>query len=608
MIRKLFSACAAAFLALLFLTSFAEASSSKEEVRIAFISGMPNEVTELTLFPTVDYLRSKLGDKYTFQVFDISQKDLIEEIRAQKPNFLITPSEVFLKLSQTPQLGAHDIAALKSVFSSKTDRSVGSVFVTRSDRSDIQTIADMKGKRVAATHEESLSGWWAALGELADRGFDPENFFVSHRFTRGRHLGVIEEVLSGASDIGILGTCMLEAYEASGILEANALKVIEPYERIDDDLHFYCRRSTQNLYPGPIMVSLGSTPDQMTKDIASALFAMPPALSSEWAVGNDYSQVIGLMKNLKFGFYSNLRDYSISALLKRYQTEILIVFFALLFFIMNETRVHYLVNKRTAELKAALHAKELAEEEAVRGRKRLLHIERSGVISQMSNIIAHELKQPLGALLNYAAVLNLRLKDRFNEDPLTKTIVSNVATETKRIASIVDSVRKFAKKEQPAHVPSDLVQIISKAIRTFHQQEEAQTEIPFKAAIAGSAPVLADPLSLELLILNLIRNAVSASKEAAKPKVSLRLTDAGKQWKVQLKNNGEHLNDATFEKLEHAAESTKAEGLGLGLAIVREIADMHGASLHFERNKEGGVTAELLIDKNTSNQQGRNNG
>lgn len=141
----------------------------------------------------------------------------------------------------------------------------------------------------------------------------------------------------------------------------------------------------------------------------------------------------------------------------------------------------------------------LLDQEIKDGRKRLSHIERSGVISQMSNIIAHELKQPLGALLNYAAVLKLRLNDKMAEDPLTKTVVENMDAETRRISRIVDSVRKFAKKEQPAHIEYDLVRIVEKAIRTFHQQEEAKTAVPFRTDVA-TAPVLADPLSLELLI------------------------------------------------------------------------------------------------------------
>ena len=304
--------------------------------------------------------------------------------------------------------------------------------------------------------------------------------------------------------------------------------------------------------------------------------------------------------------YENLRDYSLGALLQRYKTELLILLTILLFLIGNELRVHHLVNKRTAELKGALEAKNAAEQEAVLGRKRLSHIERSGVISQMSNIIAHELKQPLGALLNYAAVLKLRLNDRMTEDPLTKTVVENIDAETRRISHIVDSVRKFAKKEQPAHIEYDLVRIVEKAIRTFHQQEEAKTAVPFRTDVA-TAPVLADPLSLELLILNLIRNAAAASKESSRPKLGVSLEPAGKRWKVTVWNNGLVLSDEQFTRLEHAAESTKPEGLGLGLSIVREIADMHSASLHFERLAKGGVRAELMIDRLATKDPEKNN-
>ena len=182
------------------------------------------------------------------------------------------------------------------------------------------------------------------------------------------------------------------------------------------------------------------------------------------------------------------------------------------------------------------------------------------------------------------------------EDPLTKTVVENMDAETRRISRIVDSVRKFAKKEQPAHIEYDLVRIVEKAIRTFHQQEEAKTAVPFRTD-AATAPVLADPLSLELLILNLIRNAAAASKESGRPKLGVSLEPVGKRWKVTVWNNGLVLSDEQFTRLEHAAESTKPEGLGLGLSIVREIADMHSASLHFERLAKGGVRAELMIDR-----------
>lgn len=211
--RKLWlSLCAGALLAAHPLQ--AEEPTQLREVRVAYIGILPSETTEHAVYPTFDFLKSQLGHKYRFKLFDISNHDFLEEINVLKPHLLFAPSEIYLQLAAIPQLNAHDIAALKSVFSSKTSASVGSVFITRADRNDINSIADMKGKRVAAANNENLSEWWAALGELKERGYAPNRFFGSERFTRERHLGAVEEVLAGSSDVGILPTCLLEAYEA----------------------------------------------------------------------------------------------------------------------------------------------------------------------------------------------------------------------------------------------------------------------------------------------------------------------------------------------------------------------------------------------------------
>lgn len=107
--------------------------------------------------------------------------------------------------------------------------------------------------------------------------------------------------------------------------------------------------------------------------------------------------------------------------------------------------------------------------------------------------------------------------------------------------------------------------------------------------------------------MNLIRNAAAASKESGRPKLGVSLGPAGKRWKVTVWNNGLVLSDEQFTRLEHATESTKPEGLGLGLSIVREIADMHSASLHFERLAKGGVRAELMIDRLATKDPEKNN-
>lgn len=345
------------------------------------------------------------------------------------------------------------------------------------------------------------------------------------------------------------------------------------------------------------MASMQNAPDKVVKDITVALFTMPDTNKSEWAVSNDFSEMLALMKDLKFGMFENLRDYSVKNLLKTYSTEIFIVLLVLLFLFLNELRIHRLVDKRTAQLSSALKAKEAAEQEAIEGRKRLSHIERSGVISQMSNIIAHELKQPLGALINYAAVLKLKAKQQGSGDDITAKVISNIDSEARRIASIVDSVRKFAKKEQAPQVPSDLLKITEKALRTFAQQEDPEASIPLKSSVQ-EAPILADPLSLELLILNIIRNGASASlSDTGKVSVKIDLEDLGNKWLLKISNKGKSLSDSQFARLSSLSESVKPEGLGLGLAIVREIADNHSAALNFERRPGGGVTASISIEK-----------
>ena len=572
-------------------------NTSRLTLTVGYIRQTANNLIDDPIGPTVEYLQEKLNHKYAFRLIPLTSSNLIHEIKSIKPEFLIIPSEYFIQISAADGLGAHDIAVRKTIFSSDASRSVGSALITSKNRGDIKTIKDLKGKTVSTSDTDTVGDWWAALGEIKRQGFEPDQFFSEIRLAPFFYAGVVAEVLSGKSDVGILPTCALEQLQGEGLLSPNAIKVIQPISNTQDQEPFYCARSTVGLYPGTVMVSMPNAPDGVVKDETVALFTMPATNKSEWAVSNDFSEILALMKELKFGMYENLRDYSFKNFLKKYSLEILLVLVGLLFLFLNEVRVHRLVDKRTYQLSSALKAKESAEQEAIEGRKRLSHIERSGVISQMSNIIAHELKQPLGALLNYAALLQLKAKQSGTQDEITNKVVSNIDGEARRIARIVDSVRKFAKKEQAPQIPIDLLKITDKALRTFAQQENPDASIPIKTSLQ-EAPILGDPLSLELLILNLVRNGASASmSDTGKVSVWIDLKDEGNKWLLKISNKGKFLTDSEFERLSSISESVKPEGLGLGLAIVREIADYHSATLNFEKRPGGGVTAYLLIEK-----------
>ena len=294
------------------------------------------------------------------------------------------------------------------------------------------------------------------------------------------------------------------------------------------------------------------------------------------------------------GPYAYLNDMTPYGIWKPNQEIIIPIIALFLLLIAYELRLHYLVKKRTSELSTALKEKEAAEDEAKRSRERLSRLERSGVISQLSSMIAHELKQPLASILNYANGLAQLAKMGRSTPEQTGFAVKSIKTEATRANAIVDRVRAYAKHEEGPLTELDLSDVSHKAIRTFTRN--ALTPVAVSDAIEPGIRVMGHELELELLTLNLIRNAGDAVKDVADPLIRVTLRRDGGKAVFQVRDNGPVVTDAVLEKLTEIEESVKPEGLGLGLAIVRDIADRHGASLSFRRNDDTGLTAEMRID------------
>ena len=103
-------------------------------------------------------------------------------------------------------------------------KTVGSTIIARNDRDDLKTLKDLRGKKIAASSPNSLGGWLAALREIRQRGYDPDNFFSSVYFAQFQTPDVISSVLNGNVDAGILTTCVLEKVESLGLIEKGILK------------------------------------------------------------------------------------------------------------------------------------------------------------------------------------------------------------------------------------------------------------------------------------------------------------------------------------------------------------------------------------------------
>lgn len=576
-----------------FLIPVSSHSEEMKVIKIGYAYGLELYEENETLKNTLQALRSHIRGS-EFQLVPLSPVDTLSEIEEQKVDFLIGPSNFFVEFrGATPfthiatRINAEGLNAAKTV---------GSTIIVRNDRKDLNTLHDLRNKKIAASTPNSLGGWLAALREISQKGHDPDSFFSSVHFAQFQTPDVISSVLNGNVDAGILTTCVLEKTERLGLIEKDSLRVIN--EQPIDKSGFSCRRSTVDLYPDMSFVATANAPEWLTREVAITLLSMPAFDGYRWSVEHDQFSIDLLMKDLGLGPYSYLKDTSLKGLINRFKNELLIALAILLFLVFNELHLRRLVKQRTKALSIALEEKERANEEAALSRQRFASLERYGIISQLGTIIAHESKQPLGTLSNYLAILQIYLEKNKEKDDFQDDILKNMSAQLDRLNGLVNSVRNFAKKKQSPLVKTNLVTVTQKALRNYEANEPGfkKIKVIFQCALA-EAFILSEALSLELLILNLIKNSyeeASLNSKEALVKVSITQEKDGR-YRLQIENSGRNMSDKDIERLVLMGESIKPEGLGLGLSIIRGIADHFGADIQFSRRAGGGVIASIYF-------------
>ena len=130
-------------------------------------------------------------------------------------------------------------------------------------------------------------------------------------------------------------------------------------------------------------------------------------------------------------------------------------------------RLNWLVNRRTRDLKVTIAEKEaIASREAAMA-KRINRMERNTIAAQMSSMIAHELKQPVAAIVNYIAVTKLRLEVLCVDDDQLDETAESIEREAFRISAIIDRVRSYVKRPDAHHAPCMLDGIVQKALMSL---------------------------------------------------------------------------------------------------------------------------------------------
>jgi two-component system sensor kinase FixL len=237
-----------------------------------------------------------------------------------------------------------------------------------------------------------------------------------------------------------------------------------------------------------------------------------------------------------------------------------------------------------------ISARLAAEEVARRSREQVELLSRVSLLGEMTASLAHELNQPLAAIVNNAtAAMQYLEQGRLNPEQL-QDILSDVVADGRRARDVMHNVRSAIKKGAAIRGRINLNDVV-KAIAHMVQPDAAAHRCIIKTFFAGDLPAIeGDPIQIQQAIINLVRNAFDAMCDAPP---SRRVVEIATHYNgdgaigVAVRDYGSGISEPIRERLFEQFFTTKDDGLGMGLAIVRSIVEAHGGTISAE-NAEGG--------------------
>ena len=237
----------------------------------------------------------------------------------------------------------------------------------------------------------------------------------------------------------------------------------------------------------------------------------------------------------------------------------------------------------------ALHE---VEDDARRNREQINLLSRVSLLGEMTASLAHELGQPLSAIITNANA-GRRLIDKGKEDPETlRDILVNVASDGHRAHEIIQNVRNTIKKGDAIRHPINLNELVTKVAHVVRPDAVAYS-CELETSLAKDLPLIeGDPVQIQQVLVNLVSNAFDAMRQTPPSQRKVEISTAGDgdgKVRLSVRDHGTGIRSEVHEQLFEQFFTTKEHGLGMGLAIVRSIVEAHGGKIHAENVADGGA-------------------
>jgi signal transduction histidine kinase len=261
---------------------------------------------------------------------------------------------------------------------------------------------------------------------------------------------------------------------------------------------------------------------------------------------------------------------------------------------LNRRRLRY----AQAELADECTRRGRAEALAAQLRGRLARFSKERSLGTMAASIAHEINQPLIAIQNYAQAAKRRLQGDLDDRPKLIELITKIAGQAERAGAITQHVRSLVSRRAPSLQPVALCPVLEEVIRMLELEVESRG-CRISCNLAGEAPtVLADPLQVQLVLVNLLQNATQSvcagDGDDKQVRVAVRPSGGG-QFEVSVTDRGPGVPPDRVAEIFEPLYSGKSGGMGMGLPIARAIVEAHGGRLWYEPNPAGGAIFRFTL-------------
>lgn len=569
-----------------------------EPVRIGVLATRGPALAQAQWQPLMGWLNERVPER-RFALVPLELDALAEAVAQNRLDFVITNPGQSVSLARQYPLAW--LATLKSP-AGGDNLAIGAALVVRA-HAPYRHWQDLEGRPVAAVSENAFGGYLAYRFEADEQGIRLERFFSAVRFTGFPLDRLIEQLAADEVAAAIVPVCQLERMVREGKVADSDFRVLDNQAPAG----FGCQSSTR-LYPNWAFAKTERVSPELALAVTRALFDLPTdseaamaADSAGWTVPTSQLGIDRLLKALDRHPLQGPWWQSAWHWLHQHQQWGWGALALVLLLGGHHLLLQYLFSRSQRRL---LATRQQLEEKG----RQLEQARRLAELGELGANVAHEINQPLTAIANYSQGALLRLA-RQGQDPATsvsqeplRQALEQIGLQVQRITQTVNRLRSRLQKRPRQAEPTDLVALVE-GLQPLLGQMLAPLGVTFTLRWQGQPRLLPlDGTGVEQLLMNLIKNGAEsatrtdgpAAQRAEPGRVELLVSFEAALLILEIRDNGPGLR-MPQAWLQQAFHSDKDDGMGLGLAICRDVVESHRGQLALSNLSPHGCLARVTL-------------